>query len=184
MEKIRVTVWNEYAHERASEVIAKVYPCGIHGAIAEGLRKNPNFDVKCATLDMEECGLDEETLNNTDVLIWWGHIKHADVPDAVAERVQRRVLDGMGLRVVTIGENGVTEDDILVHDAHSENVGIHMMLADMKYPEFPVALGIIRDVKDVTYDDGVRDQVAEVKAKSKIQCVDDLLRSGSTWEVK
>ena len=94
------------------------------------------------------------------------------------------VLDGMGLRVVTIGENGITEDDILVHDAHSENVGIHMMLADMKYPEFPVALGIIRDVKDVTYDDGVRDQVAEVKAKSKIQCVDDLLRSGSTWEVK
>ena len=73
---------------------------------------------------------------------------------------------------------------ILRHDAHSENVGIHMMLADMKYPEFPVALGIIRDVKDVTYDDGVRDQVAEVKAKSKIQCVDDLLRSGSTWEVK
>ena len=94
------------------------------------------------------------------------------------------VLDGMGLRVVTIGENGVTEDDILVHDAHSDNVGIHMMLADMKYPDFPVALGVIRDVKDVTYDDGVRDQVAEVKAKSKIQCVDDLLRSGSTWEVK
>jgi 2-oxoglutarate ferredoxin oxidoreductase subunit beta len=94
------------------------------------------------------------------------------------------VLDGMGLRVVTIGENGVTEDDILVHDAHSENVGIHMMLADMKYPDFPVALGVIRDVKDVTYDDGVRDQVAEVKAKSRIQCVDDLLRSGSTWEVK
>ena len=94
------------------------------------------------------------------------------------------VLDGMGLRVVTIGENGITEDDILVHDAHSENVGIHMMLADMKYPDFPVALGVIRDVKDVTYDDGVRDQVAEVKAKSKIQCVDDLLRSGSTWEVK
>ena len=56
--------------------------------------------------------------------------------------------------------------------------------ADMKYPDYPVALGIIRDVKDVTYDDGVRDQVAEVKAKSKIQCVDDLLRSGSTWEVK
>jgi len=100
------------------------------------------------------------------------------------ERNKGIMLDGMGLRVVTIGENGVTEDDILVHDAHSENVGIHMMLADMKYPDFPVALGVIRDVKDVTYDDGVRDQVAEVKSKSKIQCVDDLLRSGSTWEVK
>ena len=94
------------------------------------------------------------------------------------------VLDGMGLRVVTIGENGITEDDILVHDAHSENVGIHMMLADMKYPDFPVALGVIRDVKDVTYDEGVRNQVEQVKEKSKIKCVDDLLRSGSTWEVK
>lgn len=94
------------------------------------------------------------------------------------------VLDGMGLKVVTIGENGVTEKDILTHDAHTDNVGIHMMLADMKYPDFPVALGIIRDVKDVTYDAGVRDQVNDVTAKSKIHCVDDLLHSGSTWEVK
>ena len=93
-------------------------------------------------------------------------------------------MDGMGLKVVTIGENGVTEDDILVHDAHCDNVGVHMLLADMKYPDFPVALGVIRDVKAVTYDDGVRDQVTDQKAKSKIQCVDDLLRSGSTWEVK
>ena len=83
-----------------------------------------------------------------------------------------------------IGENGITEDDILVHDSHSEHVGIHMMLADMKYPEYPVALGVIRNVKDVTYDDGVRDQIAEIKAKSTIHCVDDLLRSGATWEVK
>ncbi len=94
------------------------------------------------------------------------------------------VLDGLGLRVVTIGENGVTEDDLLVHDAHSENVGIHMMLADMKYPDFPVALGIIRDVSLPTYDDGVRDQVNEQKGNSRIKCVDDLLRSGATWEVK
>ena len=51
-------------------------------------------------------------------------------------------------------------------------------------PDFPVALGVIRDVKDVTYDEGVRKQVEDVKAKSKIQCVDDLLRSGSTWIVE
>jgi len=111
-------------------------------------------------------------------------LRHGEKMIFGKDRNKGIMLDGMGLRVVTIGENGITEDDILVHDAHSENVGIHMMLADMKYPEFPVALGVIRDVKDVTYDDGVRDQVAEVKAKSKIQCVDDLLRSGSTWEVK
>ena len=111
-------------------------------------------------------------------------LRHGEKMIFGKERNKGLVLDGMGLRVVTIGENGITEDDILVHDAYSENVGIHMMLADMKYPDFPVALGVIRNVKDVTYDDGVRDQLAEVKAKSKIQCVDDLLHSGSTWEVK
>jgi len=94
------------------------------------------------------------------------------------------ILDGMALKAVTIGENGITEDDILVHDAHSEYIGIHMMLADMKGPDLPVALGIIRDVEAMTYDEGVQNQVAEVTAKSKIHCVDDLLRSGSTWVVE
>jgi 2-oxoglutarate ferredoxin oxidoreductase subunit beta len=59
-----------------------------------------------------------------------------------------------------------------------------MALADMKGPDYPVALGVIRDVKDITYDDGVRDQVKDVMQKSTIHCVDDLLRSGATWEVK
>ena len=94
------------------------------------------------------------------------------------------VLDGMGLKVVTIGQDGYTMDDILVHDAHCQNAGVQMMLADMKYPDFPVALGVIRDVRDLTYDDGVTDQVAEVTAKASIHSVDELLRSGSTWEVK
>lgn len=94
------------------------------------------------------------------------------------------VLDGMNLKVVKIGENGITEKDILVHDAHSNNIGIHNMLIDMKYPEFPVALGVIRDVKDMTYDDNVRDQLIEVTKKASIHCVDDLLRSGATWEIK
>ena len=94
------------------------------------------------------------------------------------------VLDGLKLKVVTIGEKGITEDDILTHDAHSDNIGIHMMLADMKYPEYPVALGVIRDVNDITYDAAVRMQVEQVTEKSKIHCVDDLLHSGSIWEVK
>jgi len=101
-----------------------------------------------------------------------------------AGRNKGLVLDGQKLKVVTIGENGITQDDILVHDSHSDNIGLHMMLADMKGPDYPVALGIIRDVKDITYDDGVRDQVVEVMQKSKIHSVDDLLNSGSTWEVK
>lgn len=88
------------------------------------------------------------------------------------------------LKVVKIGENGITEKDILVHDAHTESMGIHSMLIDMKYPDYPVALGVIRDVKDMTYDDNVRDQLLEVKAHSSIHCMDELLHSGSTWEVK
>ena len=94
------------------------------------------------------------------------------------------VLEGMGLKAVTIGEDGYTLDDILVHDASSDNMGLHMMLAEMKGPELPVALGVIRDVKQLTYDDGVHDQVLEVTAKSKIHSVDELLHSGSTWEVR
>lgn len=94
------------------------------------------------------------------------------------------MLDGLKLKVVKIGENGITEKDILVHDAHTDNIGIHSMLVDMKYPEYPVALGVIRAVADKTYDDNVRDQVIEVREKAKIKTVDQLLHSGATWEVK
>jgi 2-oxoglutarate ferredoxin oxidoreductase subunit beta len=88
------------------------------------------------------------------------------------------------LRVVEIGKNGITENNILVHNAETPDTGIHMMLVGMKAPEMPVAVGVIRNVKDQTYDDNVRDQLADVKAKAKIHNVDDLLRSGATWEVE
>lgn len=101
-----------------------------------------------------------------------------------ANRDKGLILNGLKLEVATIGENGITEKDILVHDAHTDNIGIHSMLVDMKYPEYPVALGVIRAVKDKTYDDNVRDQVIEVREKSKIKTVNELLRSGATWEVK
>ena len=94
------------------------------------------------------------------------------------------VYDGRKLRVVHVGEGGFTEEDVLVHDAHTDNIGLHMALADMRGPQYPVALGVIRDVKDITYDDAVRDQVKDVMARSKVHSVDELLRSGSTWEVK
>jgi 2-oxoglutarate ferredoxin oxidoreductase subunit beta len=93
-------------------------------------------------------------------------------------------LDGLKLKVVRIGENGITEKDILVHDETEPNPGIHYMLANMKYPEYPVALGIIRSVAGETYDNAVAKQIEEVKKNSSIKCVDDLLRSGSTWEVE
>ena len=78
----------------------------------------------------------------------------------------------------------MTLDDILTHDAHEKDTMIHVMLAGMKYPEFPVALGVIRNVAEPTYEHEVERQIAEVSAQSKIKCVDDLLNSGETWEVK
>lgn len=94
------------------------------------------------------------------------------------------VLDGIKLKVVTIGEDGITKDDLLVHDAKEANPGVHMMLVDMKAPEFPVALGVIRDVVDSTYELNLQAQVEKVLAAAKIKNVDDLLHSGDTWEIE
>jgi trehalose utilization protein len=98
----RVTVWNEYRHERTDPKVATVYPDGIHAAIADGLRE-AGLEVRTATLDEAEQGLTEATLEATDVLTWWGHLAHDEVDDALVERIQRRVLDGMGLIVLHSG---------------------------------------------------------------------------------
>ncbi len=104
--QIRVTVWNEFIHERSeSESLPKkYYPEGMHTVIAEYLKTLPGVSVKCATQDMPEHGLTQEVLDATDVLIWWGHVGHGDVCDKVVERVQERVvLGGMGLIVLHSG---------------------------------------------------------------------------------
>ncbi|MEI6576483.1 MAG: 2-oxoacid:ferredoxin oxidoreductase subunit beta [Bacteroidota bacterium] len=88
------------------------------------------------------------------------------------------------LQVVTIGENGITEDDILIHDQYQQDPGVQLMLAKMEPPHFPVAMGVIRSAKYPTYDDLVQEQITYAKANSKIKNVDDLLNSGDTWEIK
>ena len=103
MSKINVTVWNEFRHEKKEERIRAVYPDGIHGAIAEGLKLDSSFNVRTATLDEPEHGLTEEVLNSTDVLTWWGHMAHGEVKDEVVARVHKRVLEGMGLIVLHSG---------------------------------------------------------------------------------
>ena len=94
------------------------------------------------------------------------------------------ILDGLKLKVVKIGENGITEKDLIVHDATEPNPGIQYMLANMRYPEYPVAFGIIRSVEGLTYDSSVHGQIKDIRQKSKIKCMDDLLMSGSTWKVE
>src|SRR2546426_6110139 len=101
--KIRVTIWNEFRHEKKNEKVKKIYPDGMHVAIAKGLSSAPEFDCRTATLDEPEHGLPEKVLASTDVLTWWGHLAHGEVSGEVAARVQKHVLEGMGLIVLHSG---------------------------------------------------------------------------------
>ncbi|MEZ5906769.1 MAG: ThuA domain-containing protein [Geminicoccaceae bacterium] len=92
----RVTVWNEFRHEKANPKVAEIYPRGIHEALAAPLRA-VGLEVATATLDEPEHGLDRRRLDATDVLVWWGHRAHDEVADEIVQRVRQRVLDGMGL---------------------------------------------------------------------------------------
>ncbi len=119
---IRVTVWNEFRHEQTNKEIKKLYPKGMHGAIAKHL-KEQGFKVKTATLDEEEHGLTQKVLDQTDVLTWWGHMAHHEVSDEIVDRVQQRVLQGMGL--------------IVMHSGHFSKIFRRMMgtTCDLKWRE-------------------------------------------------
>jgi trehalose utilization protein len=99
---LKVTIWNEFLHEKLHEEVRKVYPEGIHKAIADGLASF-GFNISTAVLEEPEHGLTEEVLANTDVLVWWGHMGHDRVEDAIVNRVHQRVLQGMGLVVLHSG---------------------------------------------------------------------------------
>ena len=99
---IRVTVWNEFRHEQTNEIVRSIYPDGIHNAIAEPLRE-VGFSVRTATLDEPNHGLADDVLNETDVLVWWGHKAHGEVRDDIVEKVVQRVWQGMGLIVLHSG---------------------------------------------------------------------------------
>jgi trehalose utilization protein len=120
---IRVTIWNEYRHEKTSPEIAKIYPEGMHGAIAKYLKTRPDIQVRTATLDEPEHGLTDAVLNSTDVLTWWGHMAHEEVRDDIVEKVYNRVIQGMGL--------------IVLHSAHFSKIFRKLMgtTCDLKWRE-------------------------------------------------
>ena len=95
--RINVTVWSENYHERHQPEIAAIYPNGIHGAIADGIADDPRFAVRTATQDQPDHGLGGGMLDETDVLLWWGHADQQAVDDHWVQTVRDRVLDGMGL---------------------------------------------------------------------------------------
>ena len=92
--RIRVTIWNEYRHEKSSETVRKIYPEGIHGQIKKYLDGFGDLEVRLAALDDPDQGLPDEVLNSTDVLIWWGHMCHGEVRDDLVYKIQRRVYMG------------------------------------------------------------------------------------------
>lgn len=118
---MNITIWNEYRHERENVEVKKVYPEGIHHALASFLKETHH--VETATLDEIEHGLTEQLLEQTDVLIWWGHKAHEEVDESVVERVKARVLDGMGL--------------VVLHSAHFSKIFKSLMgtTCDLKWRE-------------------------------------------------
>lgn len=111
------------------------------------------------------------------------HLKHGEPMIFGKEKNKGIRINGTKLEVVVIGQNGITVDDILVHDQYNLDPGIHLMLAKLSPPEFPIALGVIRSARFSTYDDQVVEQVKLAKESSKIKCVDDLLNSGDVFEI-
>lgn len=109
---MKVLIWNENQHEKTDARVTELYPGGLHQFIA-GILKSDTVEVRTATLDDEHCGITEEILDDTDVLIWWGHMAHDRVPDDVVDMVQRHVLGGMGL--------------FLLHSAHFSKIFKRLM---------------------------------------------------------
>jgi len=111
-------------------------------------------------------------------------LKHGEHMIFGKERNKGLILGGKGkLVVVNIGEHGIEEQDILIHDAHIPDPHMAWLLSNMSAPEYPVALGVIRDVAALSYDEKMTKQIKDVQAKASIKCVDDLLKSGDIWEV-
>jgi len=112
-------------------------------------------------------------------------LKHGEPMIYGKNRDKGLILKNNQLHVVTVGQDGYTEKDILIHDAHTEFRGVQLMLANMEYPQFPMAIGVIRSfAANSSYDSRVEEQIDSVKARSEIRSVKDLLFSGATWEVK
>ena len=109
---MKVTVWNENYHEKTKPHILELYPGGLHGYIASFL-KDDDIEVRAVTLYDDAQGLPDEILDDTDVLIWWGHAKHGLVEDELVERIQERILGGMGL--------------VALHSAHNSKIFKKMM---------------------------------------------------------
>ncbi|MCZ7645624.1 MAG: ThuA domain-containing protein [Planctomycetota bacterium] len=143
MSPLRITVWNEFRHERTNEKVIQIYPKGIHEALAAPLREAGGFEVATATLDEPEHGLSDARLDATDVLLWWSHMANREVSDERARQVVDRVWKGMGLVVLHSGLLGKpfkllmgTSGELKWREAHERE------LLWVTKPGHPVAEGL------------------------------------------
>lgn len=191
--KISVIVWNEFEHELQNPAIAAIYPEGMHATIAEALRTTPGLnpgalplDVSTATLAEPEHGLTEERLAGCDVLIWWGHKAHGKVADAIVDRVQKRVLEGMGLIVLHSGHFSKIFRRML-----GTNCSLKWREADEKErlwvvePSHPIAAGL-GEFFELPYEEmyGERFDVPQPDETVFISWFEggEVFRSGLTWQ--
>jgi trehalose utilization protein len=143
MEPTRVTIWNEHVQERTQPPVAAVYPDGIHAAIATGIAPLADLAIRTATLADPDHGLTDEVLDATDTLVWWGHVAHEEVSDAVVDRVQAAVLGGMGLVVLHSGHESRIFRRLMgtTCSLHWRESGEHERLHSIR-PEHPILAGI------------------------------------------
>lgn len=185
MSTINVLVWNEFVHEREHEAVRAVYPEGIHRVIADFLKTDKNVVVDTATLDQSEHGLTVEKLATCDVLLWWGHMAHDKVADTIVDRVQQRVLEGMGL--------------IVLHSAHYSKIFRRMMgtTCSLKWreaeeqerlwvvePSHPIAAGLGEYI-EIPYEEMYGERF-EIPAPEELVLVSwfeggEVFRSGCCW---
>ena len=191
--KISVIVWNEFQHERENEAVRAIYPDGLHAVIAGALSETPALnpgalplDVSIATLDQPEHGLTEERLAGCDVLIWWGHKAHGKVADAIVDRVQKRVLEGMGLIVLHSGHFSKIFRRLM-----GTNCSLKWREADEKErvwvvePSHPIAAGL-GEYFELPYEEmyGERFDIPQPDSTVLISWFEggEVFRSGCTWE--
>ena len=181
---IRVTIWNEGRHEKQPAGVSELYPEGLHGAISKFFEADDALSVRVALLDDPDCGLPDEVLNTTDVLFWWGHIAHGDVPDELVERVHRRVLAGMGM--------------VFLHSAHKSKPFMRLMgtSGNLRWrdecrervwcvnPSHPIAQGVPEEF--VLDPEEMYGEYFDIPAPDELVFISwfrggEVFRSGCTW---
>ena len=144
MSRINVTIWNEFTHEKHNEYVKSIYPDGLNAAIKKYLEGDGNFNIRLAALDDPEQGLPDEVLNSTDVLLWWGHMRHGDVKDGLVAKIRRRVISEvmgfitapLGTRVKTVLLDHRNRRRALVGETNSLKSYWNLL------PSHPIAAGI------------------------------------------